>query len=239
MSHRHVLSAPQAPAKPLRRDAQRNRDAIVTAARMAFAEQGLGASLEGVAREAGVAIGTLYRHFPSRLDLVEELFTAKYRDLLAAAEEAAAMEDAWEGFCHYLEKLCELQACDRAFNDLVSARMPLHAVSRDIQERAMERSAEIFRSAQEQGVLRDDVTREDIAFVIWSQAGIIQATRTVAPTAWRRHLHLMLDAFRAECAHELREPPLTPEQVERTLTTLECPEEECAECHEEASPRSG
>ncbi|MEU0822338.1 TetR/AcrR family transcriptional regulator [Streptomyces mirabilis] len=234
MSHQHVLSAPQAPAKPLRRDAQRNRDAIVAAARKAFAEQGLDASLEGVAREAGVAIGTVYRHFPRRLDLVEELFTAKFTDLLAAAEEAAAMDDAWKGFCSYLEKLCELQACDRAFNDLVSARLPVHALGRGMFERTKERVAQIFRNAQEQGVLRDDVTPEDIAFVIWSQVGIIQATRTVAPNAWRRHLHLLLDAFRAECAHELPEPALTPQQFAQTLTTLECPEEECRECREEA-----
>jgi AcrR family transcriptional regulator len=233
MSHQHVLPAPQAPVKPLRRDAQRNRDAIVAAARKAFAEQGLDASLEGVAREAGVAIGTVYRHFPRRLDLVEELFTAKFTDLLVAAEEAAAMDDAWEGFCSYLEKLCELQACDRAFNDLVSARLPIHALGRGMFERTKERLAQIFRNAQEQGVLRDDVTPDDIAFVIWSQVGIIQATRAVAPNAWRRHLHLLLDAFRAECAHELPEPPLTPQQVEQTLTTLECPEEECRECREE------
>ncbi|MFF0044708.1 TetR/AcrR family transcriptional regulator [Streptomyces mirabilis] len=234
MSHQHVLSAPQAPVKPLRRDAQRNRDAIVAAARKAFAEQGLDASLEGVAREAGVAIGTVYRHFPRRLDLVEELFTAKFTDLLAAAEEAAAMDDAWEGFCFYLEKLCELQACDRAFNDLVSARLPVHALGRGMFERTKERVAQIFCNAQEQGVLRDDVTPDDLAFVIWSQVGIIQATRAVAPHAWRRHLHLLLDAFRAECAHELPEPPLTPQQFAQTLTTLECPEEECRECGDEA-----
>ncbi|GAA3825529.1 TetR/AcrR family transcriptional regulator [Streptomyces chiangmaiensis] len=234
MSQRTVLSASQASAKPLRRDAQRNRDAIVAAARKAFPEQGLGASLEGVAREAGVAIGTLYRHFPRRLDLIEELFTAKFTDLVAAAEEAVAMDDAWRGFCHYLEKLCELQACDRAFNDLVSARLPIHAISRNMDERARELGAQIVRKAQEQGVLRDDVTSEDLAFVIWSQAGIIRATRTVAPTAWRRHMHLMLDAFRADCAHaQLPEPPLTPRQVEQTLTTVECPEEECGECCEE------
>lgn len=143
------------------------------------------------------------------------------------------MDDAWEGFCSYLEKLCELQACDRAFNDLVSARLPVHALGRGMFERTKERVAQIFRNAQEQGVLRDDVTPDDIAFVIWSQVGIIQATRVVAPNAWRRHLHLLLDAFRAECAHELPEPPLTPQQFAQTLTTLECPEEECRECREE------
>ncbi|MET7551132.1 helix-turn-helix domain-containing protein [Streptomyces sp. NPDC005479] len=229
MSHHHAPSASESPAKPLRRDAQRNRDAIVAAARTAFSEQGLGASLEGVAREAGVAIGTLYRHFPTRLALVETLFNAKYTELLVAAEEAAAMDDAWEGFCRSMEKLCQLQACDRAFNDLISARLPLHATGREMHDRTKELCGQIMRNAQEQGVLRGDVTAQDIAFVIWSQAGIIRATRTVAPQAWRRYLHLMLDAFRPEGAHELPEPPLTSEQVDQTLTTLECNEEDCRE----------
>ncbi|MFE9613885.1 TetR/AcrR family transcriptional regulator [Streptomyces sp. NPDC006012] len=231
MSPQPTRTAPRAAARPLRRDAQRNRDAILTAARKSFAEQGLGASLEGIAREAGVAIGTLYRHFPSRLDLVEELFTAKFTELLDAAESAATMDDAWAGFCHYLERLCELQACDRAFHDLVSSRLPLHALGRGMFERSKELGDEIFARAQEQGSLRSDVTPQDIAFVIWSQAGIIQATHTVAPTAWRRHLHLMLDGFRAGCAHELPEPPLTRRQVESSLVALECPEEECHDCH--------
>jgi AcrR family transcriptional regulator len=233
MSSQHILSTTGSSARPLRKDARRNRDAIVAAARKAFAEQGLSASLEGVAREAGVAIGTVYRHFPNRLDLVEEIFTAKFTDLLGAAEKAAAMDDAWDGFCHYLERLCELQADDRAFNDLVSARLPLHLLGRGMTERARELSAEIFLRAQKQGALRDDVTPQDLFFVIWSQAGIIRATRNVAPTAWRRHLHLMLDAFRAGCAHELPVPSLTLRQIDETLTPLECAEEECRTCREE------
>ncbi|MEU1536508.1 TetR/AcrR family transcriptional regulator, partial [Streptomyces fagopyri] len=222
MSQHHAPTANGTPAKPLRRDAQRNRDAIVAAARTAFSEQGLGASLEGVARQAGVAIGTLYRHFPTRLDLVETLFDAKYTELLATAEEAATMDDAWEGFCRYLEKLCELQACDRAFNGLVSARLPLHVAGRERYERAKQLCIQIMHNAQKQGTLRNDVTEQDIAFIIWSQAGIIQATRTVAPRAWHRHLHLMLDAFRTQGAHPLPEPPLTSDQVDQTLITLEC-----------------
>ncbi|MEU8588989.1 helix-turn-helix domain-containing protein [Streptomyces sp. NPDC048664] len=234
MSPRSTPPAPEAPAKPLRRDARRNRDAIVAAAREAFATEGVGASLEGVARQAGVAIGTLYRHFPTRLALVEELFAAKFADLLGAAEEAAAMDDPWQGFCHYLERFAELQACDRAFNDLVSSRLPTHAVSCQAVERAKELADRIFRDAQEQGLLRDDVVPEDLAFVMWSQAGIIRATRTVAPRAWRRHLHLMLDAFRAQCVHELPEPPLTREEVDASLTaTFECRAEACGECEDE------
>ncbi|MEU1630824.1 TetR/AcrR family transcriptional regulator [Streptomyces sp. NPDC020096] len=220
MPHRSTPKASDAPAKPLRRDAQRNRDAIVAVARRAFAEQGLNASLEGIARQAGVAIGTLYRHFPTRLDLIETLLSEKFTEWVEAAEQAATMDDAWEGFHFYLEKFCELQAHDRAFNELASTRLPTDAINVRVFERAQELGRQVFHNAQRQGVVRDDVTPEDFAFVIWSQAGIIQATRTVAPNAWRRYLHLLLDAFRAEHAHALPEPPLTVSQVDQTLTTI-------------------
>ncbi|MDP9239379.1 MAG: hypothetical protein M3O55_01900 [Actinomycetota bacterium] len=78
----------------------------------------------------------------------------------------------------------------------------------------------IIRRAHEQSSLRPDLTTEDLAFVIWSQSRINQATRHVAPRAWRRHLYLMLDGFRAERAHPLPEPPMTGEQAYRAMVGL-------------------
>ncbi|MFD5574822.1 TetR/AcrR family transcriptional regulator [Streptomyces cadmiisoli] len=222
MIQRPDLAAQGAPTKPRRRDALRNREAIVAAAREAFAEEGLEASLEGVARRAGVAIGTVYRHFPTRLDLVEEVFAEKFARLVDVAEQAAAMTDAWEGFCFFLEQYGELQQCDLAFNALTAARLPAHTGIAQFNERIKEIFTAILKNAQQQGVVRGDITGEDIAFVAWSLVGIIQATRAVAPRAWRRHLYLMLDAFRADCARELPEPPLSPQQVEQTIPALEC-----------------
>src|SRR5687768_4230101 len=92
-----------ASARPLRRDAQRNRDSLLAAARAVFAEHGMQASLEQVAKRAGVAIGTLYNHFPARLDLVQEVFAGKLATWVAAAEQALSMDDAWDGLCLFLE----------------------------------------------------------------------------------------------------------------------------------------
>jgi len=212
--------APGCETRPLRRDAQRNRDAIVTAARAVFAEDGLEAPLEKVARTAGVAIGTLYRNFPARLDLIEALFAGKLQDWITAGEQALAMDDPWEGFAFYLEKMCELQASDRGFNDLASMRFPHARHTAGAQARIYDLSRRIVRRAQDSGLLRADVTAEDLAFLIWAQARIIQATRITAPRAWRRHLGLMLDAFHAESAHPLPEPPMRPADVERAMLTL-------------------
>lgn len=210
----------ETPARPLRRDAQRNRDALLAAARECFAEHGLEAPLEQVAKRAGVAIGTLYRHFPARVDLVQALFAEKLSAWLDAAEQAAAMPDAWAGFCLYVETMCALQADDRGFNDLTSIRLPAAACIERTQARIHQLGIQIVERAQEQGALRPDVTPEDLAFLIWSHSRITEATHGIAPGCWRRYLHLMLDAFRADRAHPLPEPPLTPDQLYAAMVRL-------------------
>ncbi|MFI0449211.1 TetR/AcrR family transcriptional regulator [Actinomadura sp. 6N118] len=209
-----------APARPLRRDAQRNRDALLAAARDCFAEHGLEAPLEQVAKRAGVAIGTLYRHFPTRLDLVQAIFAEKLAAWLRAAEKAVTMPDAWEGLCLFLETMCELQASDRGFNDLASMRLPETACLAGAQTRIHQLGVRVVERAHEQGSLRADLTPEDLAFVIWAHSRITEATHGIAPDAWRRHLHLMLDGFRAEHAHPLPVPPLTPDQLYRAMLRL-------------------
>jgi AcrR family transcriptional regulator len=212
--------APTRTARPLRRDAQRNHDAVVAAARAVFASDGLDAPLEQIARRAGVAIGTLYRNFPTRMDLVEAIFADKLGTWLERAEQALAMDDAWNAFAFYLEQLCELQADDRGFNDLASMRFPHAACMERTQARISELSHRIVERAQEEGAVRPDVTAEDLALVIWAHTRISEATSAVRPTAWRRHLGLMLDAFRAERAHPLPEPPMRPDDVYRAMVAL-------------------
>ncbi|MDJ0345815.1 helix-turn-helix domain-containing protein [Streptomyces sp. H10-C2] len=204
----------------LRRDAQRNRDALIAVARSAFAQDGIDAPLESIAKRAGVAIGTLYRHFPTRIDVIEAIFAEKLAEWLAAAERGAAAEDAWEGFAGYLEDMCALQAGDRGFNDLASMRLPSSPEVERMRLRISVLSCAILDRAQRAGVVRPDLTPEDLAFLIWSQARITQATREIAPRAWRRHLALLLDGFRAERAHPLPEPAMTPGQVAQAMGAL-------------------
>jgi AcrR family transcriptional regulator len=204
----------------MRRDAQRNRDAILAAARDAFADHGLEAPLEAVARQAGVAIGTLYRHFPSRHCLIQAVFTEKALAWVQAAERSLTMPDPWDGFAHYLEQVCELQADDRGFNDVACMHLPGACELEEIKDHAYRLSRRIVARARRAGCLRADATAEDVAFVLWASTRITEATHSVAPRAWRRHLGLMLDAFRAENAHSLPEPPLRPLQVRAAMTAL-------------------
>jgi hypothetical protein len=153
------------------------------------------------------------------MDLVQEVFAGKLATWVAAAEQALNMDDAWQGLCLFLETMCELQARDRGFNDFASIRLPENACLSGQQARIHDLGVRIVERAREQGRLRPDLVPEDLAFVIWSHSRIIEATDGIAPHAWRR-LYLMLDSFRAEHAHPLPEPPLTPNQLYRAMLRL-------------------
>src|SRR5215470_17846329 len=89
--------------RPLRRDAERNRQRILAAAAEVFTERGLDATLDEVARAAGVGIGTVYRRFPDKESLIAELFRDRIDALVTVAEEACAALDPWQGLTGYLE----------------------------------------------------------------------------------------------------------------------------------------
>ncbi|MGW6505067.1 TetR/AcrR family transcriptional regulator [Nonomuraea angiospora] len=206
-------------ARPLRRDAQRNRDLLVTAARELFAARGLDVPLDEIARTAGVSSGTLYNHFPSRDDLVDAVFADRTATVVQISEHALSMPDAWDGLVHFLERVCELQAADRGYNDLVSHRGPQPTPAGD-PARGYAMMSRIIERAHEAGVLRPDCTLEDMVFVTWGIARTVEATAAVRPEVWRRHLALILDGFRAPAAHPLPEPPLRPDELARIMRGL-------------------
>ncbi|KQO63746.1 TetR/AcrR family transcriptional regulator [Curtobacterium sp. Leaf261] len=205
---------------PLRRDARERRTRLVAAAQQEFAVHGVDASLERIARDAGVAIGTLYRHFPTRLDLLSAAFEPRLQDFLDGADAALRVEDPWEGFVTYLENLFRVQAGDRGFNDFLSRRFPGNAETERVHDRMCDQIDEVLTRAQDAGRVRSDLARADIVNLIWSNGRMIDATSTTAPDAWRRQLHLMLDAYRAERAHPIAEPPMTDAQLYSAMVHL-------------------
>ncbi|WP_069162017.1 TetR/AcrR family transcriptional regulator [Nocardia altamirensis] len=202
--------------KPLRSDARRNRDAIVSAARAVFEERGLDAPLKDIAARAGVAIGTLYNRFPTRDDLIAAAVEDRIEAGGRIAEEALAIPDPWEAFVYLVEKICELQAADRLIGGLAVRAAPSTAIAA-AQATGHTMMRQIITRAQQSGALRADWVLEDIAFITWSHTRILEATATTAPTAWRRHLALTLDGLRADAAHPLPVPPLTDEQLMESL----------------------
>jgi AcrR family transcriptional regulator len=203
-----------------RSHARRNHALLVAAARDVFADQGVDASLEAIARRAGVGIGTLYRHFSTRDALVEAICERRIGDLVAVADEAAAEPDAWRAFVGFLERTLELQAGDRVLKEIVM-RHPLPegrlAAAREDMRRRFEH---VLDRARAEGGLRADFAFSDLALLLWSFAPVIDATAGVAPDAWRRHLHLLLDGLRAGAATPPAEPPLSDEELRAAMRSL-------------------
>lgn len=206
--------------RPRRRDAQERHDRLIAAARREFASRGVDASLERIARDADVAIGTLYRHFPTRMDLLLAALEPRLREFAKGSERALEIDDPWEGFVYYLENLFRVQAGDRGFNDFLSRRFPGSADTERIHDQMCRQIEDVLTRAQKAGEARPDITQADIVNLIWSNGRMIDATSTTAPNAWRRHLYLMLDAYRAQRAHPIPEPPMTEQQLYDAMVHL-------------------
>lgn len=209
------MPSPAAAPRPLRRDAQRNRERIVAAARASFAQEGLEVALEEIARRAGVGVGTLYRRFPQREDLVDAVFDQVLEELIGAAEEALALPDAWAGFTTFLERALALHAENRGLKDVTAGRARGRACVEAARERLRPLVRRLVERAQRQGTLRADLVPEDVPLLFWAAGRVIEETSAAAPNAWRRLLGLLLDGLRAEAATPLPAPPLTRAQLRR------------------------
>lgn len=211
------MATPTEP-RPLRGDARRNRERLLTAARELFAERGVDVPMAEIARRAGVSNGTLYNRFPTRDDLIQAVFTDRLERIVELAEQALAADDPWQGFAGYLAGICALQAADRGYNDVVARGLDASPNARRLREAAQAAMAEVFARAQRAGALRSDATVADLAFVVWGISRTVEMTAGVAPEVWRRHLALFLDGFRADAAHPLPEPPLAPGRAHAPTT---------------------
>jgi AcrR family transcriptional regulator len=203
-------------SKPLRADAERNRQRILETARELFAERGLEAGVEQIAERAGVGMGTVYRHFPTKAALVDAILDERLQEVERIAEDSVAVADPWQAFTTFLERVLLLQADDRSFREIVAARRG-DARLAGAWARARPYVELLVTRAQEQGALRADVTFADIPPLLWATGRVIELTVEAAPEFWRRHLGLLLDGLRAERAAPLARPPLTRTQLARAM----------------------
>ncbi|WP_405973055.1 TetR/AcrR family transcriptional regulator [Streptomyces sp. NBC_00988] len=205
--------APGSPPKPLRADAARNRAKLLAAATELFGERGLDAPLEEIARRAGVSIGTLYNHFPSREAFWEAIFPERLATLERVNEAALAAPDAWDGFVAYLEGLFALQAQDRGLNDALAQRFRAAGEVEKACNRGFRHAELIIQRARDSGQLRPDFEPEDLVTLIWAMSQVIRESMETAPDTWRRCLAFFLDGLRAGAAHPIEVPPLTQGQL--------------------------
>lgn len=200
---------PPADSAPLRADAERNRARILDTARRVYAEQGLDIPLTDIARQAGVGIATLYRRFPTGEDLIAAAFAAKMEAYAAAAEEALEAEDPWTGFSDYIRTVCQMQATDAGFADIL-ALTPRETFAAQ-RSRAFRALTRLIRRAQDAGAMRTDFVHQDIPLLLMANAGLVRATGGNL-RASARFTEFMLQACRARDGAPLPAAP-TPREV--------------------------
>jgi AcrR family transcriptional regulator len=177
-------------------DAVRNRQQALDSARAVLAERGLDAPLDEIARRAGIGNATLYRHFPTRCDLIVAVFASSLRELAAISEQALAELDAWVALTGLITSICERCARDRALADLLTTET-VHTAELDaLRAVPVANMQALIRRAKRQGDLRRDFRDEDVRLILKGNAGLLPRTRD-EPDAWRRHLAYVLDGLRA------------------------------------------
>ena len=201
----------------LRADAERNRERILAAARDVFAERGLDAPLEAIARRAGVGQATLYRRFPTRQDLLVAAVGPKLVAYTEAIERALKEPDPWRGFCDYLTTIAGMQKGDRGFRDILTQAFPDAPELRAQRDRVYHGAAELIERAKATGRLREDFVPEDVPLLLMANAGVVAATAEHAPESSDRLVGYLLQAFSSAAAGELP-PPATPQRMYRALT---------------------
>jgi len=186
----------------LRADAARNRAAIVEAAREVFAEQGLDAPLDEIARRAGTGNATLYRRFPTRGNLIAAVFAERMAEHLDAVEAALADPDPWHGFASYVEAVGAMQARDRGIADLVTMDISTAPEIERLRSRAFDGLVQLVERARSAGVLRADFTTVDVVILLMANAGLVERAHGVTADASARLIHVLLDGFRAHAASD-------------------------------------
>jgi AcrR family transcriptional regulator len=189
--------ATAAPAPGQRADARRNRRRILETARELFAEHGYDTQMEHVARHAGVGVGTVYRHFPNKEDLLQALIVARFEGLAQAARDGIADPDPWNGFEGFMRYGAGVMAADRALSEAMVERPEMMRAGAEGAEMPALLD-QLATRAQAAGDLRADVKWEDVPGLICGMGRAI-ANGKVGPLemSWERYLAIILDGLRA------------------------------------------
>jgi AcrR family transcriptional regulator len=174
----------------LRRDAAANRERLITAALDVFNSEGLEAGVEQIAQRAGVGVGTLYRRFPTKEALIDYLVDSLLADVTARAADAHSIPGG-HGLEHYVRELADELSAHRG----CLPRMWSQEGQRDHTE-LRRRISVLVRDAKAAGVIRSDVTREDITTVVWSLRGVIESAGADSARACQRHLDYVFAGMR-------------------------------------------
>jgi AcrR family transcriptional regulator len=196
---------------PVRRaDALRNRRLLLEAAAQAFAEGGIDVSAGEIARRAGVAKGTLFRHFPTKTDLISAVLIDRMAGLRTLIGEIMEEHPAGLGaVAEIMSRGAAVLASDRSFFDAAMVHVSVDEELRR-EKLALEAALDgLVTAAQASGEVRDDISGTDLAMLMMAATNTCAPTQDLFPELWRRYLALMIDALRPGETTPLTVPPVT------------------------------
>jgi AcrR family transcriptional regulator len=195
--------------RPIRADAARNRASLLAAAEDVFAASGPSASVADIARRAGVAKGTVFRHFPTKEDLIASIVCGHIAVLADAAHRLAGSPDAGAALLEFLTIAADQrQRHDLTFLQSASAGDPRVAEVRDALHKHLETLVDRARMS---GAIRADVTETDVFLMMCAPIHIVENLEAPPPLLWQRYLAIIFDGLRPDGAHPLPQPaPAAP-----------------------------
>ena len=202
--------------RPLRADAERNRQRILAAAARLFARDGLEAGFDEIAREAGVGVGTVYRRFPDREQLLRALFEERLEALIVLIEKADLAEDAAHGLHEVARQMVEHHVADRGLKELVFGQAECTQRMVGVRERVTPVLQRVLRRAQDAGRLRADIGLSDVMMAVFMAGSAGALTAQADPQQWRRQFALLWSSLcppAPEGEPALPSRPLTVDQL--------------------------
>jgi AcrR family transcriptional regulator len=191
--------------RALRCDARRNRQAVLAAAKELFAAEGLEAQMPEVAKAAGVGVGTVYRHFPTKDHLIAALVAERFDRFADSAREALDAPDPWQGLADFIRFAVQIQAEDRGLCEVMGSRAEvMDAAARTA--RLPELCDQLVKRAQRAGQLRRDLTWEDIPMIVCGLGAVTQAPPPPSVGRWPRLVEIILDGLHATDGQALPKP---------------------------------
>jgi AcrR family transcriptional regulator len=181
--------------RPMRKDAARNRELLIAAAREVFAQRGLDASLDDVARHAGLGVGTAYRHFANKWEVASALIDQAIERLVCLADAALAVQDPWEGLVGFLTNTLAVQANDRGLREVMTGVHDPKRLER-IHGRMSATIGELLRRGKVRGEVREDAEPSDVWFLIAMMCAVAELAEDAAPDIWRRYLAMAMAGLR-------------------------------------------
>jgi AcrR family transcriptional regulator len=181
--------------RPMRKDAARNRELLLASARVVFAQRGVDASLDDIAHHAGLGVGTAYRHFSNKHELVAALMDHLVDTFVDQAENALAISDPWQALVTFLEQALDVQARDRGLREVLHG---WHDSARfgDVHDRITALLTVLIERAKDAGQVRSDLEGSDIGMIVSMVCTVADFSGGDSPDLWRRYLALCLDGIR-------------------------------------------